>query len=146
MTLLFQLLKKYVLVLTCTLPVRRGVPWYNAEIAVTKRKRRQLERYWRHAGLAIYRCLFQEQEMQQKVCLGEWVLVTSTRISWKRKVTRKRLFCVINSLSNKSAAPARSAHESAEALATLSWGCLVDKVTELRNQQRLWLPCLGAAL
>ena len=104
------------------------------EIAVAKRKRRQLERQWRHTGLAVHRCLFQEQRdavasLLRRVNVGYF----NQKIK-DAQGTGKKQFCVINSLSNKAIAPALPAHESAKALATSFMGYFVDNATKLRKE------------
>ena len=78
--------------------LRPSAPWYSDEIALEKRKRRQLERCWRKSGLEIDKQQFANQ------CSRVWELMKSSKMNYyaslinDNKSDSKVLFNTINRL------------------------------------------------
>ena len=104
---------------TRVVTIRPAAPWYNDEIKIEKKRRRQLERRWRASGLLSDRGRFTEQ------CRLVNQLLWSSRSRFYSKVVnenqsdQRKLFSTVDKLLHTTPDVIYPPHTNAEELATI---------------------------
>jgi len=112
---------------------RSPAPWYSPEIALARKKRRQLEKKWRHSKLTVDREIFVAQKSLVNGMIADAKAKYYTNLAKTQSSNPRQLWATINSLSGHVKPKILPDHENLSSLVNDFNLFFTNKVTQLRS-------------
>ena len=128
-----KLVSSHAPIVTRTVTSRPPAPWYTPEIALARKKRRQLERHWRHTKLTVDHEIYVAQKNLVNSMLASAKAKHYVSLVKNNSGNPKQLWSTIQTLSGNTKSRILPDHDNMATLVN-DFNCyFIDKVAQIRD-------------